>query len=129
MGSYPLYISANVCYKEYMDKINFRRSGDVNLHPIDAVPADAVEVECSGEWVMARGEATGSVHKLVADRPETLKVFRDAKGRFYFKLAGEAKSTHTSDHATTIVLPGIYTQVPEREVDHFADSVVRNVVD
>jgi hypothetical protein len=110
-------------------QIKFRRSGDVNLHPIENLPTDAVEVECGGEWVMARGEATGSEHKLIADKPDTLKVFKDSQGRFYFKLNGTAQSTHTSDHATTIVLPGIYTQVPEREVDHFADSVVRKVVD
>lgn len=110
--------------------IRFRRSGDVNLHEIKSLPKGLKEIKFNGtEWVMARGEATGSKHCLVVDRPETLKVYQDEQGRFYFKLDAEAKSTHTHDHETTIVLPGIYTQVGEREIDHFADSVVRKVID
>lgn len=111
------------------NKIKFTRNGDVNLHSIKELPKGLKEVEFNGkEWIMARGEATGSKHLLTVDRPDTLKIYQDEKGNFYFDLKAEAKASHTADHETTTVLPGIYVQVPEREVDNYM-QVVRKVID
>lgn len=109
-------------------KILFRRSGDVNLHPIEKLPEDAVEVQFEGNcWVLAKGEATGSEHRLVVERPN-LKVYRDSQGRMYFKVGAAGEISHTSDHETTTILPGVYRQSQEREVDNFS-LTVRKVVD
>ncbi len=113
-----------------MKQIKFRRSGDVNLHPLDKLPEGLKEVKFDGvEWILARGEATGSKHLLTVERPSTMRVFKDDNGRFYFALTEKAKSSHTSDHETTIVEHGFYVQTPEREIDHFVNSVVRKVRD
>lgn len=113
---------------------NFRRNGDVNLHPISAKEADKIRKVCkviktNGEYVMARGEATGSLHKIMVDKPDDLIVRQSEIGEIYIEVLAPAKNTHTHDHKTTTVIPGIYIQVPEREIDHFADSVERKVID
>lgn len=103
------------------------RHGDVNLHRV--AEARGIEVKHDGSFVLARGEATGSVHTLEVEKSDDLVVRQDANGDLYFVVKAEGKVTHTSDHDTLTIEPGIYRQVPEREVDHFADSVVRKVVD
>ena len=103
------------------------RNGDVNLHPISKVKGEIVKHE--GSFILARGEATGSLHKVIVKNREDLIVRRDNEGRMYFELLAEGELTHTHDHATTKIMPGRYVQVPEREVDHFADSIVRKVID
>ena len=113
--------------KNKLRKIN--RSGDVNLIEIDKLPDNLTEIKHNGEYITARGEMTGSVHKLVVDRPQDMKIMKDGNGNTYIQLFAVARHTHTKDHETTFVLPKIYKQVPEREVDHFADSVVRIVKD
>ena len=64
---------------------------------------------------------------LTVERPN-LRVYKDSKGRMYFKIGAEGTVSHTSDHETTTILPGIYRQSQEREVDNF-QNVVRKVVD
>ena len=111
-----------------MDKIKFRRNGDVNLHEIKKLPEGLEEVKFDGAWILARGEATGSVHLLTVERPN-LKVFKDKNGNFYFDISEKGTLSHTHDHETTTIEPGIYKQIGEREVNHYADSVVRQVID
>jgi len=113
--------------------IKFRRNGDVNLHPISTKEADRIRkvgkvIKTNGEYIMARGEATGSLHKIVVDNPDDL-IVRQSIGEIYIEVLAPARDTHTHDHKTTTVIPGIYIQVPEREIDHFADSVERKVID
>lgn len=103
------------------------RNGDVNLIPVSETKGEIVEHK--GEFVLARGEATGSKHLLVVDRPKDLIIRKDSDGRMYFELTAPGKLTHTHDHETTTILPGKYVQIPEREVDHFADSIIRKVID
>lgn len=106
---------------------NYKRSGDVNLHPVKQLKGK--EIKHNGEYVLARGEATGSVHLLKVKNPEKLIIKQDKQGRMYFQLFEVGEISHTADHETIKIEPGIYTQVFEREVDHFANSVVRRVQD
>jgi hypothetical protein len=105
------------------------RSGDVNLRPIKKLPDNLKEVKHNGEFILARGEATGSVHKLVAERTQDLNIMTDESGKMYFQLFAIAKTTHTKDHEPTIVEEGIYEQIAEREIDWFAEGVERKVID
>lgn len=103
------------------------RNGDVNLIPVTKIEGE--EIKHDGSFILARGEATGSLHKIVIDRPEDLIIKKDTQGRMYFELKSAGKLTHTHDHETTTILPGKYVQVNEREMDHFANSIVRKVID
>jgi len=108
--------------------MKFLRHGDVNLHEVEGLPGGET-VEHDGTFILARGEATGSVHLLSVGTIGDLTIKRDADGRMYFQLLSAGTVTHTHDHETITLPPGTYTQVQEREVDHFADSVVRKVLD
>lgn len=105
---------------------HFLRHGDVNLHPVKQVEGKLVKT--NGSFVLAEGEATGSKHILSVVKPEDLRVYKTELDTFY-ELLAPAKITHTHDHETITLEPGIYRQVGERELDHFADSVQRKVVD
>ena len=106
------------------------RHGDVNLISIskerfEAAKRAGMAIEHSGRHILARGEATGSVHELsCADMDLVLNG-----ETLFLRLNEEGKLTHTSDHETLIVEPDYFVQVPEREVDHYQHSVIRKVVD
>lgn len=101
------------------------RHGDVNFHRVASVRGR--RVPSTTRYVVARGEATGSVHELVAQRPEDFEVWMDGE-TLYLRVLAPIDLRHTSDHDPLTLAPGSYVQVPEREVDHFA-RVVRRVVD
>ena len=106
------------------------RHGDVNLIRISkrkfkAMKKSGVPVPHKGKHVLARGEATGSVHELSCSDMELV----ENEGVLYLRIGANATLTHTSDHETLVVEPEYYVQVPEREVDHYQNSVVRKVVD
>jgi hypothetical protein len=106
------------------------RHGDVNLHLVNEIPKTAKEVKQNGSYVLAEGEATGSKHVLSASRSDELKVYRDKEaGTTYIQLSKVGTLTHTHDHETLEVPVGTYVQIPEREIDHFAESVERKVID
>ena len=104
------------------------RSGDVNLIEVEKVPEGAKKVKHNGNFVMAKGEATGSVHALVGTKVNDFEV-SELNGERFFEIFAPSKATHSHDHETINVLPGVYKQVPEREVDHFAESIERKVID
>lgn len=103
------------------------RHGDVNLFPCEKVEGKLIYK--GNSFVLARGEATGSEHRLTTISPESLFVYEDERGVRYYQLLEEGMLTHTHDHETLKTVAPIYRQVPEREQDHFADSVTRKVVD
>jgi len=103
---------------------NVYRHGDVNLIRVKAIP-DGKIIQHKGKHVLAEGEATNSVHELTCDDMQ----LTDVNGTLYLKLDITATLTHTHDHDTLKIEPGMYVQVPERELDHFADSIQRQVVD
>ena len=114
-------------------KIEFRRSGDVNFHPITEAEFNKVKgeiVKHNSSFVVARGEATNSEHRITVKNKENLIIKKDTQGNFYFSVMEEAELTHTHDHNTTKTPKKVfYKQVQERELDHFAGSVARKVVD
>ncbi len=105
------------------------RSGDVNLRPIDKLPANLKEIKHKGSYITARGEATGSRHTLIAERVSDMQLFTDTQGQVFLKVNNPIKHSHTHDHETTIVNPGIYKQVQEREIDWFLEGIERKVID
>ena len=110
------------------------RHGDVNLVPVSLAAfqqaaARGQRVAHQGTVVLARGEATGSVHELSVAEPDQLELVQDGD-TLWLRLTSVGTLTHTSDHATLTDIPPVtYRQVPERELNHFANSVVRRVVD
>lgn len=110
------------------------RHGDVNL--VEVSPQEFAQakkrgrqVSHQGRVILARGEATGSVHELSVTSPEQMELVQDGD-TLWLRLSSSGTLTHTSDHATlTEIAPTTYRQLPEREMDHFAESVIRRVVD
>ena len=109
------------------------RHGDVNLVEVSARAFAAAKqrgqmVSHDGRHILARGEATGSVHLLTVDDPSQMELVQEGE-TLWLCLTGTGTLTHTSDHETLTVKPRHYVQVPERECDHFGESVVRVVRD
>lgn len=104
------------------------RHGDVNLHDVKEIPSTA-KLIAKGKYILARGEATGSVHEISTERTDDLEIYQDIDGTIYVKNTAVAPLSHTSDHETLMIELGIRVQVPERECDHFGQSVARRVVD
>ena len=116
-----------------MNEIKIRRHGDVNLLPISEAEYRAITGEIikhDGEHILARGEATGSVHKLKVKNPYNLEIKKDIAGNMYFAISEIAEITHTSDHDTITTPKKVwYKQIQEREKDWFSEGIVRRVVD
>ena len=110
---------------------NFLRHGDCNFHPVTETEYNQFTGKIkqhTGNYIVARGEATGSTHNVLVNSPTDLEIKEDGEVRMV-KLLKEAKVSHTHDHETIIMKPGFYIQVPEREVDWFSKGVTRQVVD
>ena len=112
---------------------NFVSHGDVNLHPIskedyERLAKEDKRVEHDGSFVLAEGETTGHKHVLVAE-PLTLVVdeLPDGRGRLMW-IKKDSVVTH-EDHGVLPVKEGYYIQVQERELDHFALSAERKIID
>lgn len=102
------------------------RHGDINFNPIDKLEGEVVKHD--GNFVVGLGETTGHRHILTVEKPKDLIVTKDKEGNYYFELKTEGKLTH-EEHKTIVVPPGIYRKFQEEEVDHFANSVTRKVID
>lgn len=107
--------------------MNFYRHGDVNLFEVDEIFGEIVKHD--GKYILARGEATGSVHELSVEKIANLLIKKDKNGYMQFELLEDGKLIHTHDHEILTIKIGKYVQIPERELDHFSNSVARNVVD
>ena len=106
------------------------RHGDVNLIQVSKEQFNKAKqtgkaVKHNGTYVLAKGEATGSVHEITCPDMELI-LEGDS---LWLRIGSPAKITHTSDHETITAEPDYYVQVPEREVNHFGESVIRKVVD
>ena len=104
----------------------FMRHGDVNLHEVSQLMGR--KIETNGKYTLAKGEATGSIHEISVKNPDNLEVY-EHEGTIFLKVMEPAEVTHTHDHETIILQPGIYKQFSERELYHFADSGVRKGMD
>lgn len=103
------------------------RHGDVNLFLVEKVKGK--KVKTNGSYVLAEGEATNSKHIVTTKHASGLEVYKTETGDTYLVLLQEGIVTHTHDHETITVQPGIYRQVPEREVDWFSEGIEKKVID
>ena len=108
------------------------RHGDVTIVEVSEEAYQAAKARGqvapeAASYVLARGEATGSVHALAVEQPDQLEIVQEGE-TLWLRLMTEGRLTHTSDHEPLTIAPGRYRQVPERERDWFADAV-RRVVD
>jgi len=95
------------------------RQGDVMVEAC-AVPDGAKRVEAeAGRLILARGEATGHHHSLVADA-ETDLYERD--GVLYLRLAGVKVLEH-QEHAPITLPPGDYRVA--RQVEYSPEEIRR----
>ncbi len=109
----------------------FRRHGDVNLHPATQEEYEKFTgkvVKHTGNYIVARGEATGSTHNVKVGKATDMEIKEDGEIRMV-KLLKEAQITHTHDHAPLIIAPGYYIQIQERELDWFNKGISRKVID
>lgn len=104
----------------------FYRHGDVNFHAVTKLEGKPVKHD--GSYIVARGEATGSTHVISVKDPKDMIIHETENGERYIELLKAALVTHTHDHETITIQPGIYKQVQEREMDWFANTV-KKVVD
>lgn len=100
-------------------KKQFKRHGDVILHPVKETRGEVVKH--NGKFILALGEATGHSHQLICEK---MVVKRDM-GRNFIEVS-DASLTH-QEHKL-LKLNEKFAQVQEREVDHFLGAV-RKVVD
>lgn len=102
------------------------RHGDINLHGVEKMEGEIVKHD--GTFILGLGETTGHRHILTVEKPQDLIIKQDKAGNYYFELLAEGKVSH-EEHKTLVVPPGIYRKFQEEEVDHFANSVTRKVID
>lgn len=102
------------------------RHGDICFHPVVKIKGKIIKHD--GSFVVGLGETTGHKHILTVSRPEDLIIKQDKKGDYYFELLSTGKLTH-EEHRTIEIPAGIYHKFQEEEVDHFAHSVTRKVLD
>lgn len=111
-------------------KKNFRRHGDLNLHEITKEEFDAIKgktIKHNGSFVIQEGETTGHKHVLSVPNIEDMEIKKMPNGLYAF-IARGGKLSH-EDHKTIEVAPVYYKEVRERELDHFALSTERKVLD
>lgn len=102
------------------------RHGDINFRETKKIEGELIKHD--GSFIVGYGETTGHKHVLkVADKNDLI-IKKDAIGNYYFELLSEGILTH-EEHETISIKPGIYKKIQEREVDHFAGSVTRKVID
>lgn len=105
----------------------FVHQGDVPFHPYKGEITGTL-TKHNGSVILALGEQTGHKHVITVPKVEDMTVYRLADGGWIVDLRSNATVTH-EEHGPITVAPGLYRVGKEREVDHFADSVVRQVVD
>lgn len=113
--------------------MDFKRHGDLNFQEItkeqfEKLKANGTKIEHDTEIVLQHGETTGHRHVLTIPKKEVIDIVQLPDGGWAFKLSSEASITH-EDHKKLTFKPTYYHMTREREVDHFSESVVRQVID
>lgn len=109
-----------------MKQIISIRTGDISFHSVEKVEGKIIKH--NGTFVYGLGETTGHKHVLTVENPQDLIIKKDSAGNFYFELLAVGKLTH-EEHKVISLPIGIYRKFQEEEVDHFAGSVSRKVID
>jgi hypothetical protein len=97
--------------------MKYYRHGDLSFHPLEALPTSVEKVPARGDFVLARGEATGHAHRLVFEDRD-VDIFMDVEGNYILNVIREAQLTH-QEHKPITLSPGIYLQKSEQECDVF----------
>lgn len=113
--------------------MDFKRHGDLNFYEIskeefEALKTKGEKIEHDVQIVLQHGETTGHRHVLTLPKKDVIDIVKLPDGGWAFKLEGEAEITH-EDHKKLTFKPTYYHMTRERELDHFAESVVRQVID
>ena len=124
----PLYKCTPLIYIDTMKtKQKFVFQGDVPFAPFTGKITGEI-IKHSGSVVLALGEQTGHKHVITVPKIDDMEARRLPDGGWILTLKSEGTVTH-EEHGQIIVAPGVYRVGKERELDHFANSVIRKVVD
>ena len=109
--------------------MTFKRNGDINFHPFKGKVEGEI-IKHNGDFIVGYGEATGHHHRIQVKNPDNLIIRKDTLGNYFFDLLEDGVLSH-EEHKTTLkpLKKGLYRKTHEREVDHFAGSVTRRIVD
>ena len=90
------------------------RQGDVLLHAVEAIPAQAVPVPGEGDRVIvAEGELTGHTHAFAAAEA---RLFQDeASGRLYLAIGQTGAKLRHEEHAPIALPIGHYEVKRQRQ--------------
>lgn len=102
------------------------RHGDITFYKVEKIEGEKVKHD--GKFVLAEGETTGHKHVITIPDIMDMEVYKTKDGGYLLKVKSEAKISH-EEHKTLKIAPGIYRVSKEREMDHFAGSVARKVID
>ena len=94
------------------------RQGDVLLHPVAALPAEAQPVKAATRIVLAEGEQTGHAHAIQPKRGQVKQWL--AGTELYLEVRQPVTLEH-EEHALATVEPGIYHV--RRQVEVWMDEV------
>lgn len=106
--------------------MNTYRHGDVDISPIEKVEGE--KLKHKGSFILAEGETTGHNHVITVLNVEDMDVYKTSDGGYILTLRAEGTLTHP-EHKPLSIPKGNHYIGKEREVDHFAGSVTRKVID
>lgn len=104
---------------------NWAHQGDITFTPITKF--EGKKEKHSGSYIVGYGEATGHHHMVKVVNPNDLEIVKVSDG-YIMRLKSEGIVEH-QEHKPIKLAPGIYRIGHEREVDYFADGVIRAVID
>ena len=104
----------------------YKHQGDLTFIPFKGKLTGKREKH-TGSVIVGWGEATGHHHTVSVMDVADMEVVKVADG-FILRLKSEGTVTH-QEHKSLTLAPGLYRVGHEREVDHFANSVIRKVID
>lgn len=109
--------------------MNTIRQGDVLLVPITEIPvATRKRKSENGRRILARGEATGHHHSVVADAHTDLLELPGQDELYLLVKEGNALLEH-QEHAALVVPPGRYKVVIQREYAPASPTLSQRVLD
>lgn len=106
--------------------MKFKFQGDIPFAPFEGEVAQ--NYEHNGSVVLALGEHTGHKHVISVPNVEDMVIHKLQTGGWLIDLRAEGTVKH-EQHGQITIAPGKYRVYQEREVDHFQDSLVRQVID
>lgn len=104
------------------------RHGDVDIFKITTKEVKGKVLKHKGSFTLAEGETTGHNHVITVPNMEDMEVRKTEDGGYILTLKTEGSLVHP-EHKELIVPKGNYYVGKERELDHFAGSVERKVLD